>query len=540
VSQVAGEDGTASETHGSTLKEARSPPRLLAVLRTAFAYSAAALPHAAHCMMSKLLLIDDEEDVRYSFRRIFDSPEIELTSAASGEEGLALIPVLKPDLVLSDVRMGRGMTGIEFLRQLRQRDPKLLVILMTAYGSSQIAIEAMKLGAYDYLLKPFDVPKLKQIVFAALKAARDMKEVVSYDPVLEAEDHEQGIVGHSEPMQQVFKLIGQVAGTEATVLITGETGTGKELVARAIYHHSARSGKPFLAINCAAIPEQLLESELFGHEKGAFTGAAAQRIGRFEQCHGGTIFLDEIGDMSPTTQTKILRVLQSGSFERVGGGQTLQVDVRVIAATNKELEPAVAAREFREDLFYRLNVVRIRLPALRERRSDVPLMVSYFLKKFARDEQKSPRSITAEALRRLEQHDWPGNVRQLENVVRRALVVCKGDAILVGDLPPEIAGSSAVSETPAAPPSTAPTAPGSVATPAAPPTPAELAQQLFRWARVNSELPVIDAVERELVSEALRETKGNQIQAAKILGMTRATLRKRIERFGIRRGLVVE
>jgi nitrogen regulation protein NR(I) len=493
-------------------------------------------------MMSKLLLIDDEEDVRYSFRRIFDSPEIELTSAASGEEGLALIPVLKPDLVISDIRMGRGMTGIEFLRQLRQRDPRLLVILMTAYGSSQTAIEAMKLGAYDYLLKPFDVPKLKQVVLAALKAARDMREVVSYAPTPEGEDPELGIVGTSEPMQQVFKLIGQVAGTDATVLVTGETGTGKELVARAIYHHSARSTKPFLAINCAAIPEQLLESELFGHEKGAFTGATAQRIGRFEQCDGGTIFLDEIGDMTPATQTKILRVLQSGTFERVGGGQTLKADVRVIAATNKALEEAVAAREFREDLFYRLNVVRIRLPALRERRSDVPLLVNYFLKRFARDEGKPARSITAEALRRLQQHDWPGNVRQLENVVRRALVVSKGEAILPGDLPPELTGVVAVTESAvvSAGAGAAAAAPALPATPPAEPAPADLAQQLFRWARQHSDLPVIDAVERELVSEALRETRGNQLQAARLLGMTRATLRKRIERFGIKRGLVVE
>lgn len=492
-------------------------------------------------MMSKLLLIDDEEDVRYSFRRIFDSPEIELTSAASGEEGLALIPVLKPDLVISDIRMGRGMTGIEFLRQLRQRDPRLLVILMTAYGSSQTAIEAMKLGAYDYLLKPFDVPKLRQVVLAALKAARDMREVVSYEPAAEGEETEQGIVGRSEPMQQVFKLIGQVAGTDATVLITGETGTGKELVARAIYHHSARSAKPFLAINCAAIPEQLLESELFGHEKGAFTGASAQRIGRFEQCDGGTIFLDEIGDMTPATQTKILRVLQSGTFERVGGGHTLKVDVRVIAATNKELEQAVAAREFREDLFYRLNVVRLRLPALRERRADVPLLVNYFLRRLAREEGKTARSVTAEALRRLESHDWPGNVRQLENVVRRALVVSKGEAILPGDLPPEIAGTSGAIETPSASPLGAVSE--NVAAPAAPPpepTPAEMARDLFRWARKNPELPVIDAVERELVSEALRETNFNQVHAAKLLGMTRATLRKRIERFGIKRELVVQ
>src|SRR6266404_4583138 len=316
--------------------------------------------------MDKLLLIDDETDVQYSFRRIFDSPEIELVTASSGEEGLKIIPKAKPDLVIMDVRMG-GLNGLEILRRLRQVDAKLPVIMMTAYGTTQTAIEAMKLGAYDYLLKLFDVPKLKVIVFSALKAARDMKQVVSYQPLLESEDYDLGVVGRSEPMQNVFKLIGQLAASDATTLITGESGTGKELVARAIYHHSRRSGQPFLAINCAAIPENLLESELFGHEKGAFTGATAQRIGKFEQCNKGTIFLDEIGDMSLATQTKILRVLQSGTFERVGGNQPIQVDVRVIAATNKPLNQAVANREFREDLFYRLNVVRIQIPPLRER-----------------------------------------------------------------------------------------------------------------------------------------------------------------------------
>src|SRR6201993_3154084 len=289
--------------------------------------------------MAKLLLIDDEADVQYSFRRIFDSPETELTTAASGEEGLKLIPKLQPDLVIMDVRMG-GITGLETLRRIRQLDSKLLVILMTAYGTTQTAIEAMKLGAYDYLLKPFDVPKLKEIIAGALKTARDMKQVVSYEPLLESEDYELGIVGRSEAMQKVFKLIGQLAGSDATALITGESGTGKELVARAIYHHSNRSQQSFLAVNCAAIPEQLLESELFGHERGSFTGATMQRVGKFEQCNRGTIFLDEIGDMTPATQTKILRVLHSGTFERVGATQPIQVDVRVIAATNKALEQA--------------------------------------------------------------------------------------------------------------------------------------------------------------------------------------------------------
>src|SRR6266478_9059664 len=354
--------------------------------------------------MDKLLLIDDEADVQYSFGRIFDSSEIELTTASSGEEGLKKIPLIKPDLVIMDIRMG-GSNGLETLRRLRQTDAKLPVIMMTAYGSTQAAIEAMKLGAYDYLLKPFDVPKLKQTVAAALNAARAMREVVSYQPLLESEDYDLGIVGRSESMQNVFKLIGQLSASDATALITGESGTGKELVAKAIYSHSQRATQSFLAINCAAIPEDLLESELFGHEKGAFTGATAQRIGKFEQCNHGTVFLDEIGDMTLATQTKILRVLQSGTFERVGGNQAVKVDVRVIAATNKPLEQAVANREFREDLFYRLNVVRVQIPPLRERKKDIPLLVNYFLRKFS---AKTPKSIAGEALSLLEQYHWPG------------------------------------------------------------------------------------------------------------------------------------
>ncbi len=485
--------------------------------------------------MSKLLLIDDEEDVRYSFQRIFDSPEIEFTTAASGEEGLKVIPKFKPDLVLMDVRMG-GMNGLETLRRIRTANPKLLVILMTAYGTTQTAIEAMKLGAYDYLLKPFDAVKIKEIVNNALKAARDMKQVVSYQPLLESEDYELGIVGRSLAMQQVFKLIGQVAATDATALITGESGTGKELVARAIYHHSDRNQQPFLAVNCAAIPEQLLESELFGHERGAYTGATNQRIGKFEQCNHGTIFLDEIGDMTPATQTKILRVLQSGTFERVGGNQPLQVDVRVIAATNKPLEAAVAAKQFREDLFYRLNVVRVPMPPLRERADDIPLLVNYFLEKNGRELQKSPKSVAANVLRALEKYHWPGNVRELENAVRRAHVMAKSDAILLSDLPPEITNyaglgmGASVGPSPAAGPAGEPAGTDAAA----------LARQLYQWARRDPKLKVIPAVERELVIQALKETNNNQVHAAKLLGITRATLRKRIDKFGIQRELNVK
>src|SRR5438445_1145336 len=481
-------------------------------------------------MMSKLLLIDDEADVQYSFQRIFDSPEIELATASSGEEGVRTIPKFKPDLVIMDVRMG-GITGMETLREIRPIDPRRLVIVKTAYGTTQTAIEAMKLGAYDYLLDPVDVRKLKEIVAGALKAAHDMRQVVSYQPLLEKEDYELGIVGRSEPMQQVFKLIGQLAGSDATALITGESGTGKELVARAIYHHGNRSQHSFLAVNCAAIPEQLLESELFGHERGAFTGATMQRIGKFEQCHRGTIFLDEIGDMTPATQTKILRVLQSGTFERVGGNQPIEVNVRIIAATNRPLEQAVAKRQFREDLFYRLNVVRVQMPPLRERKADIRLLVNYFLKKFAREQQQAPKSLGPGVIKLLEKYHWPGNVRELENVIRRALVVTKGDAILVSDLPAEIASQVASGATPPVHTDLTHHDEGDVS---------GIARQLFHWARKDPHLKVIPAVERELVIQALKEANGNQVHAAKLLGITRATLRKRVEKFGIQRELSIK
>lgn len=475
-------------------------------------------------------MIDDDADMQYSFRRIIASPEIEVTTASSAEEGLKVIPKVRPDLVIMDIRMG-GMGGLEALRRIRQMDARILVIIMTAYGSTQTAIDAMKHGAYDYVLKPFDVPKLKQLVFAALKAARDMRRVVSCDPLPHADDEGPGIVGRSEAMQNVFKLIGQLADSNATVLITGESGTGKELVARAIYQHSRRSNQRFLAINCAAIPEALLESELFGHEKGAFTGAAGQRIGKFEQCDGGTLFLDEVADMSLTTQAKVLRVLQDGSFERVGGNQTVRADVRVIAATHQSLEKAVTERRFREDLFYRLNVVRIALPPLRERRGDIPLLVRYFLDRAATNRKRL--SIAPEAVAALERHSWPGNIRELENAIHRATVMAKTGVILLSDLPPEILATAADGSASAVMSEAVETRaePGA----AAPPTDFPgLARLLFDLARKDSQLKLIPAVERELVTNALRETRGNQVQAARLLGITRATLRKRIERFGIK------
>tara|TARA_Y100000739_G_scaffold36019_1_gene27476 strand:- start:2985 stop:4445 length:1461 start_codon:yes stop_codon:yes gene_type:complete len=486
--------------------------------------------------MDKLLLIDDENDVRYSFKRIFSSPDLILETAASGEEGIEVIKTFKPDLVLMDVRMG-GISGLETLRLIREDDAKLPIIMMTAFGTTQTAIEAMKHGAYDYLLKPFDVPKLKQIVADALKAARDMKEVIAVEPLLESEDYDMGIVGRSQSMQEVFKTIGQLAGSDATALITGESGTGKELVAKAIYHNSQRNDRAYLPINCAAIPENLLESELFGHEKGAFTGATSQRIGKFEQCHQGTIFLDEIGDMTLATQAKILRVLQNGTIERVGGEKSIKVDVRIVAATNKKLEEAVAANEFREDLFYRLNVVRVKLPPLRERSEDIPLLIDYFLKVIAESEGSKVKSILETAQSALLSYPWPGNVRELENVMRRTIVMAKGDAIRLDDLPKDLHSNtksafeidkknlnhSELSASNAA----------SIDISA-------LAGTLFQWAKSQPDLAILPAVERELVAHALRETNGNQVRASKLLGITRATLRNRIEKFGIKQAVSVQ
>ncbi len=474
--------------------------------------------------MDKILVVDDEADIRRAFHRNLAGEALQVVDAGNAEEAIRMVAKERPNLVVMDIRMG-GTSGLETLRKLRELDPKLLVIMMTAYGTTQTAIEAMKLGAYDYVLKPLEVPKLKALIESALKAARDMREVVSYPPLLTSEDYAEGIVGQSEPMQQVFKLIGQVSQSEATVLITGESGTGKELVARAIYHHSRRAEKPFMAINCAAIPENLLESELFGHERGAFTGAAERRIGKFEQCDQGTIFLDEIGDMPLSTQTKILRVLQNGEFQRVGGNQTFHCDVRVIAATNRAPEQLVSARKFREDLYYRLNVVRIHLPPLRERREDVRLLVQYFLQRLTKSGSIGRvTKISSEALKIVERSPWPGNVRELENAIERSAVVARGDSILPKDLPVELREARALA---------VPAEDLAAAIDAA-------VRPLFALARKDPSLKIMALMERELITRALRETNGNQVQAAKMLGITRATLRKRIEKFGIAKRLEVK
>jgi nitrogen regulation protein NR(I) len=504
-----------------------------------------------------VLIIDDEKDVHYSFRRLLDKEPLEILSAESGDEGIRLARKHHPDLIVMDIRMGQ-QSGLDSLKELRQMNPKQVVVMMTAYGTSQTAIEAMKRGAYDYVLKPFDIPQLKVLLSEALAAAHAMKQIVAFPTKLSADEGNQTIVGNSTAMQQVYKLIGQVAPTSTTVLITGESGTGKELVARAIYQNGVRVNKPYIAINCAAIPENLLESELFGHEKGAFTGALAQRIGKFEQCDGGTLFLDEIGDMPLTTQTKILRVLQEGEISRVGNNQSIKTDVRIIAATNKDLWQAVQRKEFREDLFYRLNVVRVNLPPLRERTTDVPLLVAYFINKFRLKQPTGPSQIADEALAAIQRYTWPGNVRELENCIQRAMVLASGNTITLANLPEEIGRGVRSSTSAAIPPSTETAKPAlsttvqatGTAESSAPALPApvgdakaaltQAVETLFNFARSDKQFKLLPAAERELIVRALAETSGNQVQAAKLLGVTRATLRKRIDKFGIQKRMAID
>jgi two-component system nitrogen regulation response regulator GlnG len=466
-----------------------------------------------------ILIVDDDKDIHYSFKRNFDSLGCPLLFASSGEEALKLVARKAPAIVVMDVRMA-GLGGLETLKRLHRSHPCLPVIIMTAYGTTQTAIDAMKDGAFDYVIKPFEVPRMQGLIEAALKASRDMNERVSYQPLLQKEEYDQGIVGKSASMQEVYKRIGQVSSSDVPVMITGETGTGKELVARAIVQHGARAGRPFLAINCAAIPENLLESELFGHEKGAFTGATERRIGKFEQCDTGAIFLDEIGDMPLAVQAKLLRVLQDGEIARVGSSQSMKVNVRFLAATHQDLDEMVRNKTFREDLFYRLNVVRIHLPPLRERMEDLPLLIDYFLTRHVRKSDGPSKRISREALERLQAHPWPGNVRELENLILRAAVLSSSTAIGAQDLVLE--EETSCRSTPAG---------------AKRKTSDDLEEALdvlFRKAASDPKFKLIAATERMLVTRALALAKGNHVQAAKLLGITRATLRKRIEKFGIR------
>ncbi|MEY4489320.1 MAG: hypothetical protein RIQ79_1828 [Verrucomicrobiota bacterium] len=495
-----------------------------------------------------ILVIDDDTEVRYSLGRVLSSRKYQVLEAASGEQGVALVKKgPAPDLIFLDVRMG-GMSGLEALQHIRSANPKQLVILMTAFGTAQTAIEAMKFGAFDYIMKPFDPAKVLALAENALKAHADMRSAGDYKSTINADDYREGIVGVSPVMQEVFKIIGQVTASDVTVMITGESGTGKELVARSIWKHSHRAKGNFIAVNCAAIPDNLIESELFGHEKGSYTGATNQRIGKFELCDRGTIFLDEIGDMALATQTKILRVLQQGEIQRVGGTETLKVDVRIIAATNKDLEAMVKAKTFREDLYYRLNVVRIKMPPLRDRRDDIPQLVDFCLHNLVKQKKARVAKVSPEAMAVLARYDWPGNVRELENLIYRCAVIAQGDTILLKDLPQEVrdvAGVIAAAQGSSNPPLVSPSAKTEepISGEAIPivntaPVPLTIAQALdFLHTELSRETEsILERLEREMIIRAFKAHEGNLARTADRLGMTRATLRKRVEELGLQQG----
>lgn len=472
--------------------------------------------------MGEILIVDDEKNVLSSFKKVFSQQDHNIVTASNAEEGLSCAQKDNFDLLIMDIRMP-GISGLEAFSRFKEIDSKMPIIIMTAYGTTETAIEAMQRGAFDYVLKPFDVPKMKELIEKALTASRIMKTEVGFDTKEQVSGER--IIGFSACMQEVYKIIGQVAASDVTILLRGESGTGKELIARAIYSHSNRKNKPFLVINSAAIPETLLESELFGYEKGAFTDARERRIGKLEQCNGGTIFLDEIGDMPASIQTKILRVLEDKSFERLGGNKTIKVDVRLITATNKNLEGLIKEGRFREDLYYRLNAITVKIPPLRERREDIPRLVDYFLNKYNKELKKKFTNLSPEALAMLEKYDWPGNVREMENVIKKAVLFGQGNIIL----PDQIVISAQDVH----------------------PEDKELMAQLrdLFTQLIRQELAaktdtlyknVIEEAESSLLIETLKITNGNQSDAARLLGISRPTLKDKIDKLGLRKVITLQ
>ncbi|MCE9560568.1 MAG: sigma-54 dependent transcriptional regulator [Planctomycetes bacterium] len=464
--------------------------------------------------MSKLLVIDDEPVICHSFRRVFASPEVEVLTAGTVAEGWRRVREDQPDVIVLDLQLPDG-SGLDLFEQIRSTDPRRPVIFITAHGSTDTAIEVMKRGAFDYLAKPTDLEGMSQLLDRAFEAARLMQE-----PAVFPDDSEDRIVGRSAVMQEMCKQIGRVAPQDVNVLILGESGTGKELVARAIYQHSKRASKRFLAINCAAIPEGLVESELFGHEQGAFTGADRQRVGRFEQCGDGTLLLDEIGDMPLPVQAKILRLIQEQRFERVGGSQPISTRVRVLTATNQNLDQLIATGRFRNDLYYRLKVATIHVPPLRERKEDIPELAHYFLFRFARESNRDIRGFAPESLDLLQHYSWPGNVRQLQNCIQAAVYQTAGRTLLPSDLPgidvntksAELSHGSDNSRT------------------------FDLArtiETMLRDGGNNVHDRVVALVERELFARALKYTHGHQAHASELLGINRTTLRTKLRELGI-------
>ncbi|WP_027358359.1 sigma-54-dependent transcriptional regulator [Desulforegula conservatrix] len=476
--------------------------------------------------MTKILVVDDDPQLRQSFERLLLREGYETLTAPSAEEGIKKVTSFKPDLIIMDVRMS-GMTGLEAFKIIKEIDAKIPVIIMTAYGTTDSAIEATKLGAFDYILKPFDIPDVLSLIDKAIKAGHFMKAQVKLGDKDDNDAYDNietdAIIGNSPVMQEVYKAIGRAAPTDATVLIRGESGTGKELVARAIYQHSLRSDHAFQIINCVAIPETLLESELFGYEKGAFTGAVNRRIGKIEQANHGTVFLDEIGDMPLNIQSKILRLLQERSIERLGGRSPIPVDVRIIAATNVDLEKAVEDGRFREDLYYRLKVVNLELPPIRKRKQDIPLLANYFLAQYAREIDSEIPELTTESIETLKAYNWPGNVRELANSMHKLLIFNRGYALTSDDIQEAIGAQVVSKKTDEKEKDLAPES---------------FEKHLRLWIRemltesygkCYDEL--MDKIAYIIISEALEQTRGNRSQAAKMLGFSRPTLLAKIEKF---------
>jgi two-component system, NtrC family, nitrogen regulation response regulator GlnG len=474
--------------------------------------------------MPKLLVIDDEPSIRFSIEQVFGGKDLRVLSAATAEDGLRLLEEESPNVILLDIMLGDRL-GLDLFHDLRRVDSKCLVIFITGHGTTDTAIEAMKLGAYDYLVKPLDLDQLRQVLDQAFAISRLMHVPAIVEEGDRPEDKPDRLIGSGAAMQAICKQIGRVAPQNVNVLIIGESGTGKELVARAIYNHSHRNQNSFLAINCAAIPESLLESELFGHERGAFTGADRRRIGKFEQSHCGTLFLDEVGDMAPGTQAKILRLLQEGQFERVGGSESIKTDVRIIAATNQDLDKLIEEGRFRKDLYYRLRGVTISLPPLNQRREDIAELAYYFLFRFNRQLSMSVQSISPEALVLLEKYDWPGNVRQLQSAIRESLIVSVGPTIIPEFLPAELHQEDA------------PESEEDTEVDKIPEVDSQSLTQFIETAISGDEKDVyrraLENFDRLIVSRAMRQANGNQTRAAEILGLSRVTLRAKLRSMGL-------
>ncbi len=475
--------------------------------------------------MRKLLVIDDDRTVLRLTEKAFAATDLQILAASDGEKGLDLIRQEKPDVLLLDIRLP-GISGLDLALQIRQIDSKLPVIFITASDESDVAIEAMKLGAYDYLLKPLDMTNVQDLVERALETRRQMLL-----PVLMQEDADvplagEALVGCSQSMLDVYKQIGRVAAQNVTVMIRGESGTGKELIARAIYQHSHRNDSCYLAVNCAALSDTLLESELFGHEKGAFTGADRRHIGKFELCNGGTIFLDEVGDMSPLTQAKVLRLLQEKKFERVGGKDTIEVDVRMISATNRPLEQMIKNNEFRLDLYHRLNAFEIHVPPLRDRELDIDLLTKHFLAKFNRELGKKISGFSNEAMAIICGYRWPGNILELQSVVRKSMLMATGPLILPEFLPVEIVKDNKASNGIADTASWSDNKDGTFDL-------YEFIDNSIREGRMDVYAETLNEMERILISRILQHHSGNQSRAAEQLGITRGSLRNKIRSHGI-------